>query len=111
MQAFLPLTSRARVWDYPKREQIPFDLRLWYNSLMNEEFPRKTPFGFLLPRGKVRNLLLSMFVPYSVSFAGSPDVELSDELAIRDRELARWTPLGWRFLAGETWKARSNLWN
>ncbi len=78
---------------------------------MNEEFPRKTPFGFLLPRSKVRTLLLSMFDPYVGTFAGSPDVELSDELAIRDRELARWTPLGWRFLAGETWKARSNLWN
>ncbi len=63
-----------------------------------------------MTRGKVRSLLQTMFEPYVVSFANSPDVPLERELAIRDSELARWTPSGWRFHAGATWKARVSLW-
>ncbi len=86
-------------------------LRFWYNSLTNEEQQLKTHFGCPLHRAKVRLLLITMFDPFSVSFESTPDVQLENELAIRNAELARWTPSGWRFHAGETWKARQHIWN
>ncbi len=64
----------------------------------------------MMPLGKVRSILVSMFDPYVLRFDGKPDVPLENELAILDPALARWTPSGWRFHAGATWKAKANLW-